>query len=237
MIRFAIILLLLANLGYYAFSQGMLRSLGWAPADPSEPERMQRQVRAGQLRLLSPQEAAADALPQALPEPAAAQAPPPMAVAQESRPEKPERRECLQAGGFDARQAEALRLQLARLPEGSWQLEPGTSAGRWMVYLGKFSSPEALARRREELRALDIPTDRARLAALEPGISLGRFSSEEAAGRQQAMLARKGVSAKVVAERPAVSSYTLRLPQADGAVRKRVNSWRVMQGRELDSCS
>ena len=168
-----------------------------------------------------------------------AEAPPPVALAQESRPEKtesPVRRECLQAGGFDARQAEALRLQLARLPAGSWQLEPSTSAGRWMVYLGKFSSPEALARRREELRALGIATDRARLAALEPGISLGRFSSEEAAGRQQAMLARKGVSAKVVVDRPALTSYTLRLPQADSAASKRVNSWRAMQGRELKVC-
>ncbi|GAB2479924.1 hypothetical protein GCM10027082_33550 [Comamonas humi] len=250
MIRIAVILLLLANLGYYAFSQGMLRSLGMAPADPSEPERVQRQVRPEQLRILPAPEAdaarrrpaAAEAAPAPAPLPAApapapavAEAPPP--VVAEAKPEKPEKRECLQAGSFDAKQVEALRLQLAKLPEGSWKLDSSSTAGRWMVYLGKFSSPEALDKRRDELRTLDIPTDRARLASLEPGISLGRFSTEEAAERQQAMLARKGVSAKVVVERPELTSYTLRLPKADSATRKRVNSWHAMDGKELQGCS
>ena len=59
MIRFAIVLLLLANAGYYAFSHGMLRSLGWAPENPSEPERLQQQVKPDALRIMTPQERAA----------------------------------------------------------------------------------------------------------------------------------------------------------------------------------
>ena len=72
MIRFAIVLLLLANAGYYAFSQGMLRSLGWAPENPSEPNRVQEQVKPNDLRILTPQEAAqAQPVPKpAMPEPA-----------------------------------------------------------------------------------------------------------------------------------------------------------------------
>lgn len=264
MIRFAIVLLLLANAGYYAFSQGMLRSLGWAPENPSEPERLQQQVKPDALRILTPQEAeqaqqlqsrtvVAEPAPATVaPTPAgestdssspASAEPEKVATKPADKPldkpaDKPEKKECLVAGSFDAKQVEALRLQLAKLPEGSWRLDASTSAGRWMVYVGKFSSQEALDTRRDELRALDVSTDRARIASLEPGISLGRFSSEEAAERHLATIGRKGVGgAKVVVERPEVTSYTVRLPKLDAATKKRVQSWHVMDGKDLRACS
>ena len=263
MIRFAIVLLLLANAGYYAFSQGMLRGLGWAPHNPSEPERLQQQVKPEELRILSPQELeqaqkqtqaqSAAAEVQHAPESAPVNAPvasaetdklvekPAEKVAEkvaEKPVEKPEKKECLVAGSFDSKQVEALRLQLAKLPEGSWKLDSTTASGRWMVYVGKFSSQEALDARRNELRAMEISTDRARIASLEPGISLGRFSSEEAAERHQATMAKKGVTgAKVVVERPEAVSYTLRLPKLDAATKKRVQSWHIMDGKDVQACS
>ena len=264
MIRFAIVLLLLANAGYYAFSHGMLRSMGWAPENPAEPERMQQQVNPEALRIMTREEmeqaqkqvqgAAPAAEPSAngAPEAAGTPAAEPDKTAEKpadktadklaeklaEKPEKPEKKECLVAGSFDAKQVEALRLQLAKLPEGSWKLDSSTSAGRWMVYVGKFSSQDALDKRRDELRALDISTDRARLASLEPGISLGRFSTEEAAERHLATIGKKGVSgAKVVVDRPEAISYTLRLPRIDAATKKRVQSWHVMDGKDLQACS
>ncbi|MBB6576233.1 hypothetical protein HNP33_000281 [Comamonas odontotermitis] len=263
MIRFAIVLLLLANAGYYAFSHGMLRSLGWAPENPAEPERLQQQVNPEALRIMTREEmdqaqkqmqsaapaseSAATANSDATGRPAAefdrmAEKPadkPADKLAEKpaEKPEKPEKRECLVAGSFDAKQVEALRLQLAKLPEGSWKLDSTTTAGRWMVYVGKFSSQDALDKRRDELRALDISTDRARLASLEPGISLGRFSTEEAAERHLAAMGKKGVSgAKVVVDRPETTSYTLRLPRVDAATKKRVQSWHVMDGKDLQAC-
>ncbi len=264
MIRFAIVLLLLANAGYYAFSQGMLRSLGWAPHNPSEPERLQQQVKPDELRILSSQEleqaqkqtqtqSTAAETPHTPAEPAPA--PAPVASAEADKPvekpaekvaekpaekpvEKPEKKECLTAGSFDSKQVESLRLQLAKLPEGSWKLDSSTASGRWMVYVGKFSSQEALDTRRNELRGMDISTDRARVASLEPGISLGRFSTEEAAERHQATMAKKGVTgSKVVVERPETTSYTLRLPKADAATKKRVQSWHIMDGKDLQACT
>ncbi|MGF6210275.1 SPOR domain-containing protein [Comamonas sp. 4034] len=256
MIRFAIVLLLLANAGYYAFSHGMLRSLGWAPENPAEPERLQQQVNPEALRIMTREEmeqaqkqvqSAAPAA-EAPVNPASEATGKPAAEPDKStdklaekpaeKPEKPEKRECLVAGSFDAKQVEALRLQLVKLPEGSWKLDSTTSAGRWMVYVGKFSSQDALDKRREELRALDISTDRARLASLEPGISLGRFSTEEAAERHLAAMGKKGVSgAKVVVDRPETINYTLRLPRVDAATKKRVQSWHVMDGKDLQACS
>ena len=260
MIRFAIVLLLLANAGYYAFSHGMLRSLGWAPENPSEPERLQQQVQPDALRILSPQELeqaqkqqaqnaaaeaartteAAAALAPALAPTADAEKPAEKVAekpAEKSAEKPPEKKECLVAGSFDNKQVEALRLQLAKLPEGSWKLDASTTNGRWMVYVGKFSSQDALDTRRNELRAMEISTDRARIASLEPGISLGRFSTEEAAERHLATMAKKGVSgAKVVVERPETTNYTVRFPKLDAATKKRVQTWHVMEGKDLQAC-
>jgi hypothetical protein len=56
MLRSAVLLLLLANAGYFAWSQGLLRAWGLAPLQVSEPQRQQQQVRAEALRLLRPDE-------------------------------------------------------------------------------------------------------------------------------------------------------------------------------------
>ena len=55
MLRLAVLILLLANAGYYAWSQGLLRTWGLAPATQSEPERLERQLNPDALKLLSAQ--------------------------------------------------------------------------------------------------------------------------------------------------------------------------------------
>jgi hypothetical protein len=44
MLKLMILLLLLANVAYYAWTQGALSKLGLAPAHQTEPERLQLQV-------------------------------------------------------------------------------------------------------------------------------------------------------------------------------------------------
>jgi hypothetical protein len=44
MLRLLILLLLLANVAYYAWTQGALSKLGMAPAHQTEPEQLQQQV-------------------------------------------------------------------------------------------------------------------------------------------------------------------------------------------------
>lgn len=106
MLRLLVLVLLLANGGYYAWSHGMLRNYGFGPAQQAEPQRVAQQIQPQLLRVLSSDEARrADAA---------------------SRP-----LECLQAGLFDDAQASALR-QLAQktLPDGSWSLEDATDPER-----------------------------------------------------------------------------------------------------------
>ena len=52
MLRLLVLLLLLANAGYYAWRQGLLQPWGLAPASQSEPERLQQQLHPEALHLL-----------------------------------------------------------------------------------------------------------------------------------------------------------------------------------------
>ncbi len=224
MLRAAVLILLLANAGYYAWTQGLLRSWGLAPQEQSEPERLANQLNPEALRVL--------------PGKGAKEPPPaPIAAGTAGEPAPSPTGECLQAGAFDERQAEALRAAAAPLPQGSWVLEATPVPGRWMVYMGRFADAEAVDKKRAELRARNVAYDRPG-AAFEPGLSLGRFASEEAANRELANLGRQGVrTARVVLERPEAKAYTLRLPAVDAAVRPQLDALRpALAGKALRSC-
>ena len=227
--------------------------LGLAPTVQAEPERLERQVRPESLTL-RPLDAASAAAPApapasraSRPAPAPAPAPTPAVPAQPApAPEPPVAAAppppapagvCLQAGVFNQQQADTLRRAAASLPAGSWRLEPVQLPGRWMVYVGKLADADAVRTKRSELRDLGVDTDRPG-AALEPGLSLGRFSSEEAAQRALTDLGRKGVrTARVVQERRDTPAYLLRLPNADAALRQQVRGLRgALAGKELRGC-
>lgn len=229
MLRLAVIVLLLANAGYYAWSQGLLKDLGYAPEEQAEPQRMNQQIRPETLQILrvSPSKTSAATPGTAT---ASADAPSPPSPNSESA-------ECLQAGVFDERQAEALRAAAANLPQGSWVLEPTPVPGRWMLYMGRFEDAETLDRKRAELRARKVDHDRAG-GTLELGLSLGRFSSKDAAERELANLGTKGVrTARVIQERPESPGFTLRLPAVGDALRPQLDALRpAMAGKTLRNC-
>ena len=57
MLRLIVLLLLLANAAYFAWSQGLLAPWGIAPAQQSEPQRLEQQIKPQALRILAPDEA------------------------------------------------------------------------------------------------------------------------------------------------------------------------------------
>ena len=246
MLRLAVIVLLLANAGYYAWSQGLLRPFGYAPQEQSEPQRMNQQIRPETLQILkaNPSKTSSAAPPGSTPTPtptspsqatAANDSPTPTTTPAASAPA--DSAECLQAGVFDDRQAEALRTAAAGLPAGSWTLEPTPIPGRWMVYMGRFDDIETLDRKRAELRARKVDHDRAG-GTLELGLSLGRFASKEAAERELANLGTKGVrTARVIQERAEAPGFTLRLPAVNDALRAQLDVLRTaMAGKTLRAC-
>ncbi|MCW5237897.1 SPOR domain-containing protein [Verminephrobacter eiseniae] len=227
MLRLAVILLLLANAGYRAWSQGLLRPWGLAPEAQTEPQRMHQQIRPETLQILQPGPGTSAPPPTA--QPAAA------STASGQTPDASA--ECLRAGVFDEQQADALRTAAAGLPSGSWALEPSLMPGRWMVYMGRFDDQDALDKKRTELRARKVDFDRAG-GPWEPGLSLGRFSSEEAARRELQNLSGKGVrSARVIRERPESIGYTLRLPAVNDALRPQLAALRsALAGKTWRNC-
>ena len=169
-------------------------------------------------------EAKADAKPESKPEEKSLEKPdPPVTTAAKDNKDSKDTKEakevkepesCYQASGIEEKQADTIRRALAGKPAKDWDLVASHKDGRWMVYMGKFPDAEFLDRKRGELRLMNIDFDRAG-GNLEPGLSLGRFSSEEAAQRQLASFVRQGVrTARVVQERPEVTTYALRLPKA-----------------------
>ena len=248
MLRLAVIVLLLANAGYYAWSQGLLRPLGYAPQEQSEPQRMNQQIRPETLQILkvNPSKTSSAAPPGSTSTPTPTPASPSLATAANGSPTPPttpaasppaDSAECLQAGVFDDRQAEALRTAAAGLPAGSWTLEPTPIPGRWMVYMGRFDDIETLDRKRAELRARKVDHDRAG-GTLELGLSLGRFASKEAAERELTNLGTKGVrTARVIQERAEAPGFTLRLPAVNDALRAQLDVLRTaMAGKTLRAC-
>lgn len=239
MLRFLVLVLLLANAGYYAWSQGLLQEWGLAPAQQAEPQRLQQQIQPEALRIVGakapPPVAAPASGKEAAESPATAE---PASTASVPVAAAPSAGECLQAGVFDEEQADALRRAAAALPQGSWSLQRTTIAGRWMVYMGRFADSDALAKKRAELREIGVPFDRPNNASLEPGLSLGRFSTEDAAQRGLSNLAAKGVrTARVVQERPDAPGFMLRLPTVDEALRTQVEALRpALAGKTLRPC-
>lgn len=257
MLRWVVFFLLLGNVTYYAWSQGLLRDWGWMPHSQAEPHRLAQQVHPQLLQLLPAQPdsnataatdvtaatdataAASTAMPPAS-TPVDTVAPvAPVAPASVASTPAGEATQCLQASGFDESQAEVLRQALStHLPAGSWQVDAGVIAARWMVYMGRFSDAEALERKRVELRAMGIAYDRPG-AALEHGLSLGRFPSQERAEVALKDLARQGIrTARVVQERKDTTVYTLNLPaltESQHAQLKKLKT--ALAGKPLRPCT
>lgn len=243
MLRLTALLLVLANLGYFAWSQELLRPLGWGPLEQREPERAAQQVAPEKLRVERSNEPAPSPNPEPTPPlaatPVAAESPAEPAPAAPATPRaEPAATACYQAPGFTPGQAQALRVVLATLPwaNGRWTLDDAVLPPRWIVYMGRYTDAEALARKKAELRQLRIEFRDA--PGMMPGLALGTYSTEAAAQQALAELVPKGIrTARVMQERAEQRSHTLRLNAITPAQRAEVEGLNTaMAGKKLTPC-
>lgn len=230
MLRLLVLLLLLFNGGYFAWSQGYLVGYGFGPADTGEPQRLAQQIHPEAIRLVGVDEAQRLDAQQAL---AAA------AVDVSETPAAQPPKTCLQAGVFDDNQAQTLRRALeAVLPRDSWRFDSAVLPARWIIYMGKYEGPESVLKKRAELRYLNIPVESPHNPALEPGLSLGGFDTQAAAVASLAQLAQRGVrTARVVQERGEGRGQVLHLPQADDVLRAQLERLKpALAGKSLHAC-
>ncbi len=219
MLRLIVLVLLLANGVYFAWSQSYLRAYGFAPVNPSEPHRMTQQIKPEAIQLLSASDLKkAEAQVQA-----------------DSAP-----KECLQAGPFDEGQATALRKALdASLPSGSWQMDMVKEPARWIVYMGKYANAELQAKKRAELAGMGIKADAVANPELQPGLVLAGFETEAAAKAELAKLAPKGIrTAKVVLEREAGAAHQLKLPAVPDTLKAKLPELKAfLAGHSFKACN
>lgn len=218
LLRFTVLVLILANGLYWAWSQHAFASLGWAPENPREPQRVQQQLRANNLRLLSAEEAKRLETAAATP------------VASTT---------CLVSALLDERQAAAVQ-QVARtlLPANSWTLDNGLEPGRWIIYMGRFPSAAAHTQKKNELRQINVGFEEVKGVGLEPGLNLGAFDSPQTAAQQLNALNARGVrTARVLQERAEVRGKILRLGAVDEALRARLEGLNpALAGKPLQAC-
>ncbi len=213
MLRFLVLLLLLANGVYFAWTGGLLASLGFAPTAQTEPQRLQAQIKPEAIRLLNATEAKRVEV--------LAAAPPP----------KPP--ECLQTNLLSESQTSAVRAAAASLPASSWGLDSITEPARWIVYMGKYPNAEALASKKTELRGLNVSFETLKNPTLEPGLSLGAFPTQPQANEAMAILAKRGVrTGKVLQELPERKGQIFKLPAVDEAMRGQLDGIKSAVGAD-----
>jgi hypothetical protein len=217
MLRLIVLVLLLANGGYYAWSHGLLLPWGLGPIQQSEPHRLQQQILPESVRILPPEELRREEAQVAL---------------------GPTAPECLASPMLEAAQLAQLRTALQAWPAGSWNFEQVVEPPRWIVYMGKYTDVEALARKRAELRQMGISFEAPTNPQLEPGLSLGAHANEAAAEQQRDSLAERGVrSARVMQDRAEQRGQRLLLPAVDDALRPRLDDLKTALGsRTLRPC-
>ena len=224
MLRLLVLSLVLANAGYYAWSHGLLAAYGFAPTSQTEPQRLVQQIKPEAMRILTTTEARQpDSVSPAASAAAASSA-----------------AECLQVGLFNEEQTLVLRERLvSALPTGSWVLESAADPARWLVYMGKYSSAEAVNKKKAELRGMGVSFDTLTNASLEPGLSLGNFKTQPEADTELARIAKKGVkSAKVIQERAEQRGQKLKLPTVNAALRSQLDAITPqLAGKVFQSCS
>lgn len=252
MLRLLVLLLVLGNAGYFVWARGLLAPYGFAPTVQTEPQRLSQQIRPEALRILSPLEArqfeiSPPVIPAPLPSamssaPAASTstvASPTTTVATASVSTVSSQTQCLQAGLFNEGQTAALRTRLqTALPAGSWVLESSIEPAGWMVYMGKYNSVDAVTKKKGELRQLGVAFDALNNASLEPGLSLGIFTSQSEADAELVRIARRGVrTAKVIQAQGELRGQKVRFPAVDASLKARLETLKPqLAGKALLAC-
>ncbi len=195
MLRVLVLLLIAANIGFWAWSQGHLAALSPPLPNPQagrEPERMAQQIKPEAIKLLPPEASAAAPT------------------------------ECLESPTLNAEAAQTVRgLLSAKLPAGAWSVQETVEPPTWVVYMGRYASVAQMEAKKAELRKLNVVFDEVRTnPEMQPGLSLGVFKQRVNAEKTLEEVGKKGVrSARIETLVPEKRGEVFRVPAADEAAR------------------
>lgn len=210
MLRLLVLLLILANGLYFAWTQGHLAFAGLLPPQVGEPQRLEQQIKPQAISLLKPEDVRK----------------------LEVQVKKPVL-ECWQSDVLSDAQAKDAQTRMSKADSGwatdSWSLEKTSQPALWMVYMGPYPGRDAMDKKRTELKKLNVGFDTVNPKGLGSGLSLGTSNEKQAMDAKLATLTKQGVrTAKVVQVRPALTGLALRihaLPEEDRAKLDPIKSW------------
>jgi hypothetical protein len=220
-LKFAFWALLAANVVWFAASQGYL---GNVASDEHEPARLQNQLGAEKMIVLSAQEAQETLTAATVVEDAPALAPeaPP-----ETKPVPAAALVCTEVSNLREADARRFDARLAKLDLGTRAVRrevPPTDFSSYIVFIPPQPTKEAADRKAAELKALDV-TNFFIMNADSPmkwAISLGVFKSEAAAQTQLAALVKQGVHSAKVAGRSSGTRIAYQFRGIDAATSARI---------------
>lgn len=184
MLRSLVLILLIVNAAFFAWSQGWLNQIvGVQPDAQHEPQRMGQQIQADKIVVQTPGAARAAKAPQksgiaaadamsiaSTPTAGASASSAPASVAtmaQAAAPSSPttaaqasptadnKDTKCVEAGPFSASEYASLEANLKPvLPAGSWGSRTVAIQGLWLVYMGPYVDADMLERKQAELRRI-----------------------------------------------------------------------------------
>jgi hypothetical protein len=223
MLRLLVLLLILANGLYFAWSHGHLAFAGLQPAQVGEPQRLEQQIKPQAVSLIKPEDLRK----------------------LEAQVKKPVL-ECWQSHVLTDAQAKDAQTRLSKADSGwsadSWVLEKGSETALWMVYMGPFPNKDAIEKKRTELKRLNVGHDLASPKGLGEGLSLGTSHEKQAMDAKLATLSKQGVrTAKVVQIRAAATGQVLKFPALPEEQRSKLDALKAWlpatDDKPLNKCS
>ncbi len=196
MLRLLFFLLLLANVLFFAWTQGALdHVIGVRSIGDREPERLAEQFRPEDLTVLS--------------------------IGASAVPAEQSRTECLEVGPYGNAEIAAVEQAASALAANlAWSRRQVELPGVWAVVMGPYANREALDKKLEELkRARVVFEEITDQPAFKLSLSLGRHESVQAANVALVKLGERGIkTARVAAFKSPSSQWFLRLDNADAAM-------------------
>lgn len=251
MLRSLVLILLLVNAAFFAWSQGWLDSVvGVQPQAQHDPQRLKAQVHTDKLLIVPPEpaQAASAASSPALPAsaasaPASATLPatpsPTVDTAAASSPAA-EPAICLEAGPFNAPEFTKVETSLRPLLAAkAWRSDTVAVQGLWMVYMGPYGDAEQLARKQTELQRIKgLSFDEVHTPAnLAQGLSLGRFAHKADAEAALNTFKLRGIrTARIVSLRQPLDVQVVRVPQATASMQAALSGLKLPQGKGFSAC-
>lgn len=208
--KLAFLVLAMANLAFFAWQQGVF---GGLPEAGREPERVNRQVEAERVRVLTQQEVQAlRAKTRDTPRDSNAPAAPPTSAAPALIAAADlAGASCVEVGDFTIENAGRVRQRLEALSIGDrLSIRSVETPGWFMVYVPPFKTRAEVDRRADELRKAGVKEllvigDN---SPMRNGIALGSFKDQDLANRHAADLDRRGIKGVRVAEKPSSVQVT-----------------------------